>query len=191
MTNEEAGEAIENPSTVPWTVALHPITGRWRIVAPMWEMTPIGGAVTLELSRTICERVVAAVWADEMPQEAFWRARAAYNAEQIKKLEERVATLTDVLSDARTVASNAERRELMAEDRAVKAEERAAYLDGVLADLSHERDTLVQERDSALAVIDMVNRSANAWAKGCDRAERTIERLKARIGRLKLRGRAA
>lgn len=63
--------------------------------------------------------------------------------------------------------------------------DRAERLEGHLADLSYERDCLLQERDAALAVNDMVNRSANAWARGCDRAERTIRRLKARIGRLK------
>lgn len=187
MSNEE-----EDVKDVRWEVAPHPITGRWRIVTPTWEMTPIGGTITHELARTICERVVAAVWGDgETVEERYWRARAAYNAEQIKKLEAKVATLTDMLSDARIVASNAERREDIAQVQLAEAKERAEYLDGVLADLSHERDTLVQERDSALAVIDMVNRSANAWVKGCDRAERTIARLKARISRLKLRGRAA
>lgn len=164
----------ENPKSLAGSVSRN-AAGEWIVVGPGWKwvMVPAGDITPAE-KKVICEQVVSALWGEETPEEAFWRARAAYNAERIKRLERELA-------EAKTLAQ-------------VKADEAAFdrdFADGEVRDSIEEIQRLMAERDSALAVIDMVNRSANAWAKGCDRAERTITRLKARIGRLKERLAAA
>lgn len=122
---------------------------------------------------------------EETVQERFWRLRAAANHEALLKADlehvKRIEDLKRQLADAKAAAQK--KHDELLDER--------AYTGGLMFDQSKEIEQLKAERDAALAVIDMVNRSANAWVKGCDRAERTIARLKARISRLKLRGRAA
>lgn len=141
MANVQQQTETISPKAKPAWTRGSGLFGRPILVGPegQWSFVPAGNITNAEAG-VVVDLIIDAAFGAETPEEAFWRAKAAWLNEQLKAAK-------DALDDARNCADNADRE---------------------VAFVSGQRDALRAERDAWKTTAEMNARSGAAWAAHAD-----------------------